>query len=620
MRFSSNKPSLMSGLCAVALTAMSATAGLYQNTYTASADFELGVLDGVNATEVADQLQLNKTATTFPFAWIANSGEGTVSKIDTQTGVEVARYQTGPNGGADSPSRTAVDVDGNCWGANRAYGMQGTVVKIMAEGGVNTSTGPGDVKAWGTDDRVVLSVNVGGWNGLPRSMAIDKDGYVWVGLFNEQRYAVLDPTTGAEIASVPVQGINGPYGAAIDKNGILWSACLYWGLDKVDTVARTYLKSYATPYGGGYGVVVDANGYVWLGAHTLQGVYRFDPVNETFQYCLSGGYSSGRGVCVAPDGDVWMALGYGWPNNLVAKYDGAGNLLATYQVGSNPSGVGTDSDGNIIVVCQDSWDVYKLNEADGSVMWRTPVGVTPYTYSDFTGYILRNITKKTGTWTVIFDSGVAGTPWGKAGWNSLEPADTSVAVQVRSADTIGGLDSQTWLDVVNDTSFGPINGQFIQIKARLTTGTDESPILYDLTIQTANQPPDCSKARPSVATLWPANNKFVPVQVLGVTDPDGDPVTITITGIRQDEPVNTFGDGSFTPDGKGVGTSALELRAERAGTAKVPGNGRVYHVFFTASDGRGGECSGEVQVTVPHDMNKPALDGGALYDSTALKP
>jgi hypothetical protein len=476
---------------------MSATAGLYQKTYTTTADFELGVLDGVNATEVANQLQLNRIPTTFPFAWIANSAEGTVSKIDTRTGVEVARYLTGPNGGGDNPSRTAVDVDGNCWVANRAFGIQGTVIKIMAEGGVNTSTGPGDVKPWGLDERVVLSVPVGSVNGIPRALAIDKDGNVWVGLFNEQRYVVLDPTTGGQIASVPVQGINGPYGAAIDKNGILWSACLYWGLDKVDTATRTYTKSYATPYGGGYGVVVDANGFVWLGAHGNQGVYRFDPVTEIYQYCLSAGYSSGRGVCVAPDGDVWVALGYGSPNNLVAKYDSAGNLLATYPVGWNPSGVGTDSDGNIIVVCQDSWDVYKLNEADGSVMWRTPVGATPYTYSDFTGYILRNNTMKTGTWTVIFDSEVTGTPWGKAIWNSLEPTDTSVAVQVRSADVIGALDSQPWLEIVNGVSFGPIHGQYIQIKARLTTGTEESPILYDLNIQTANQPPDVSNVYPS---------------------------------------------------------------------------------------------------------------------------
>lgn len=586
-------------------------AGAYEKTYTTTADFELGVFDGVNATDVADQLQLNKIPTTFPFAWIANSGEGTVSKIDTQTGIEVARYLTGPNGGAESPSRTAVDEDGNCWVANRAFGLQGTVVKIMASGGVNTSTGPGDVKPWGADDRVVLSVPVGNPNGVPRALAIDQGGNIWVGLYNEVRYVVLDPT-GAVIASVPVAG--NPYGAAIDRNGILWSANLGWGLDKVDTIARAYLKSYYS--GGGYGVVADSNGFVWLGAYGSGGVYKFDPSTEVFQYCPSPNVWCGRGVCEAASGNIWVAMGYGWPNNLVAKYDSAGNLLATYPVGQNPCGVGTDSDGNIIVVCQDSWDVYKLNEADGSVMWRTPVGVVPYTYSDFTGYIVRNITKKTGTWTVIFDSEVLGTPWGKASWTSLEPTDTSVTVQVRAADSVPDLELQPWLDVANDVNFGPINGQYIQIKARLSTTTEESPILYDLTIQTANQPPDCSQAYPSLARLWPPNHKFVAIEVLGVTDPDGDPVTITISGIRQDEPVNTYGDGDFAPDGTGVGSSTAQVRAERSGTAKVPGNGRMYHIYFTADDGRGGECSGVVLVGVPHDVKDAVIDGGPIYDST----
>lgn len=593
-------------------------AGVYEQTYTTTADFDLGVYDGVNATDVADQLQLNKIPTTFPFAWIANSGEGTVSKIDTQTGIEVARYLTGPNGGADSPSRTAVDEDGNCWVANRAFGLQGTVVKIMAAGGVDrngngmidTSTGPGDVKAWWEDERVVLAVNVGGWNGVPRALAIDQNGNIWVGLYNEVRYVVLDPT-GAEIASVPVAG--NPYGAAIDRSGILWSARLGWGLDKVDTAAQAYVKSYWA--GGGYGVVADSNGFVWLGAYGGSGVYKFDPVAEVFQYCPSPVWC-GRGVCEAASGNIWVAMGYGWPNNVVAKYDSAGNLLATYPVGQNPCGVGTDSDGNIVVVCQDSWDVYKLNEADGSVMWRTPVGVTPYTYSDFTGYIVRNITKKTGTWTVIFDSEALGTPWGKAAWTSLEPTDTSVTVQVRAADSIPDLELQSWLDVANDVSFGPINGQYIQIKARLSTTTEESPILYDLTIQTANQPPDCSGAYPSLARLWPPNHEFVAIEVLGVTDPDDDPVTITIDAIWQDEPVNTVGEGNFAPDGKGVGTSTAQVRAERSGTKKVPGNGRMYHISFTADDGRGGECSGEVLVGVPHDVKDAVIDDGPIYDST----
>jgi hypothetical protein len=74
------------------------------------------------------------------------------------------------------------------------------------------------------------------------------------------------------------------------------------------------------------------------------------------------------------------------------------------------------------------------------------------------------------------------------------------------------------------------------------------------------------------------------------------------------------GPGKNHPDGKGVGTSTAEVRAERDGK----GDGRVYHIGFTADDGNGGTCSGVVLVGVPHDKggaNDP-VDGGALYDST----
>jgi hypothetical protein len=131
-----------------------------------------------------------------------------------------------------------------------------------------------------------------------------------------------------------------------------------------------------------------------------------------------------------------------------------------------------------------------------------------------------------------------------------------------------------------------------------------------------NEPPDCSLAYPSMATLWPANHRLTPIEVMGVSDPDGDAVSIAITSIWQDEPVDTYGDGRFTPDGQGVGTSTAQVRAERAGTPRVPGNGRVYHIYFSADDGHGGMCTGEVRVAVPHDQNEPAVDDGALYDST----
>ena len=96
-------------------------------------------------------------------------------------------------------------------------------------------------------------------------------------------------------------------------------------------------------------------------------------------------------------------------------------------------------------------------------------------------------------------------------------------------------------------------------------------------------------------------------------DPDGNSVSITIDSIFQDEPVNELGDGNTLPDGRGVGTDKAEVRAERAGT----GNGRVYHIEFTADDGCDGFCSGEIEVGVPHDYQYVPVDDGAVYDSTA---
>jgi predicted extracellular nuclease len=140
--------------------------------------------------------------------------------------------------------------------------------------------------------------------------------------------------------------------------------------------------------------------------------------------------------------------------------------------------------------------------------------------------------------------------------------------------------------------------------------SDHDPVIVGLDL---NQPPDCSQAAPSIDTLWPVNHEFVAVDVLGVTDREGDPLTLTITGIWQDEPVDDTGDGSFAPDGAGVGTPTAEVRAERAGT----GNGRVYHIAFRADDDYG-SCSAELLVGVPKSQgsNGAPVDDGALYDST----
>jgi hypothetical protein len=149
---------------------------------------------------------------------------------------------------------------------------------------------------------------------------------------------------------------------------------------------------------------------------------------------------------------------------------------------------------------------------------------------------------------------------------------------------------------------------------RATVGGTEHT-LASTTLVVVNERPDCSEAGASVGTLWPPNHAFHPVTVQGVTDPDGDPVTVTIAEVRQDEPAEAKGDGNTCPDANGTGTSTVSVRAERSGQ----GDGRVYHLRFVASDGRGGSCEGVATVCVPHDQGhgSECVDQGPVYSSTS---
>ncbi len=135
-----------------------------------------------------------------------------------------------------------------------------------------------------------------------------------------------------------------------------------------------------------------------------------------------------------------------------------------------------------------------------------------------------------------------------------------------------------------------------------------------ITVTSVNDAPVCNAMVPSVSVLWPPNHQFEPVTVSGVTDEEGNAITISITSIFQDEPTNGTGDGDTSPDGQGIGSNTAQVRAERKGN----GNGRFYHIGLTASDGEGGSCTATVKVSVPKNQGKKgaAVDDGPLYNST----
>lgn len=543
-------------------------------TYTSDADFDLGVMLGVNHDAPNnDQLQLNENAGILPFMWVANAGEDTVSKWDvTDNGVtqgrEVARYKTffSPNNAfnahgawdGSAPSRTAVDADGNVYVVNRMFqGGKPIVFKILATGGIDrngngvidTSTdtnGDGVISASETknltdlngngvidnsdlqDERIAWVSYVGDVNGVGRSLCIAPSGELWVGNFNTRNYYQVDPATGAQLAGPYQVGVN-PYGCAIDSNGILWSAALGNRIGTLNTNApasnlTTYVHS-----GTNYGITT-ANGLVYVALYSGGLSYAvFDPSTNTFTYpAYSKGATVGARDNIISVGVLASGEVYGTRHNAgLYKFQPDGT-----RIWYTPSGIGsTDSRGAIIDSNGNVWSnhvganrIQKFDGNTGAFLGHFPTGRHPYTYSDATGQVAASSTTPVGYWTVVKDSGVPAADWTSVSWNGDTPTDSSITVSVRAADVEADLDFQTYVPVTNGGDPVP-NGRYIQVQVKLTAASDEtSPVLYDLTVEAkTNEPPTIGVDADDVTV----NEGGTATNGGPVSDPDGDALTLT---------------------------------------------------------------------------------------------
>ncbi len=325
--------------------------------------------DGVG-TDPNGDLVLDSSTIMNHYLWIANDHAGTVTKIDTRTGAEVARYasvtharvinHTGNNfpawdagtagGGyaSNRPSRTAVDFYGDVWVANRAPDSQPTITKILnsttdcvdynMNGVIDTSrdvngdrvidpANPAEFFAE-ADECIKFTVVVGAINSWQaRALAIDagmpvmgqrNPGNVWVGMFTEQAFYQINGETGALMQRVPATGtfqaalgvpVN-PYGAAIDGMGRLWAPSNCCG--------ATYLTRIDTTQ---------------------------NPATFTRTAMQSGGGS--YGITVDLMDRVWLG---GWPQNVMYRYTPATDTWTTATItgpGWGVRGVGIDTRGNV---------------------------------------------------------------------------------------------------------------------------------------------------------------------------------------------------------------------------------------------------------------------------------
>jgi hypothetical protein len=123
--------------------------------------------------------------------------------------------------------------------------------------------------------------------------------------------------------------------------------------------------------------------------------------------------------------------------------------------------------------------------------------------------------------------------------------------------------------------------------------------------------PVCNGAA-SQGVIWPPDHRMVAETIVGM-DPT---LSVVVMKIQQDEPVEMLGSGNTEPDGYGLYGPTAYVRAERSGL----GTGRIYVIWYTATDPYGQQCTGSVQVQVPHDQGQglTPVDTQHRYDSTLL--
>jgi hypothetical protein len=359
----------------------------------------------------------------FSYAWPANTGENTVSKINTLTVMEEGRYLTQPAGvSGGSPSRTSVNLNGAVAVANRGDsgtpGASGiTVIAAREEdcidhdgdGTITTSSGFGDVLPWGEDECVLwhtpfdeVSNRPVAWTSgtLNRDTCKWEGADVWTGTSvgnpadtTQAHVYLLDGETGEIEQEVLIAGwcegdARTLYGGAVDSNNDFWFVGAYTncvGHVSYDDLSYEVIVGGSTPYG----MIVDSKDRVWKANGTMS---RYDPATATWMQasCNQGCTALAQG----PDGGIWVGGAGSTPYTVFHVDPETMVVLGGWSPAELPGldmpwGLSFDAEGYLWAIEMGN-QVYKIDIETGE-HWIFDNSAFMYTYSDFTGYGLSNV-------------------------------------------------------------------------------------------------------------------------------------------------------------------------------------------------------------------------------------
>jgi streptogramin lyase len=488
--------------------------------------------------------------------WVSHYSNARVSKV-SKTGTVLGTFGTG-----SLPRGVAVTADDNVWVANTS---SNTVTRLTNAG------------------TLVAHIPVGSG---PTGVSVDADGNVWSANMNANTASRIDPATNTVDMTVSLGAGAGPYNYS-DMTGSTitappsagtWTIVHDSGVDDApwgnvswnastpgdssiavsaasSTDASCTTFNVAQPVTNGVDLTVDDGQCLRIVVNFTRASTGESPIltdltvaaflNEPPTADAGGPYTVDEGSSVTldasgssdPDGDP---LTYEWDLTNDGNFGDASGVTVTFDGIDGPS-VHTVS----VRVCDPS------NECDVATTTVTVLNVPPTADAGANQTVLRNqVVSLSGTWTD--PAGAADAPYDWS-WDLDGDGNPDISGSTAYGDVIGAT-----------TSFALPGLYTLTFSVTDKDGGSDSATVV---IEVVNQAPSCGAAAPSIATIWPPNHQMVDINILGVTDDDGDSISIVIDSIFQDEPVFGVGDGNFGPDGAGVGTSTAQVRAERSGRA-----------------------------------------------------
>ncbi|WPV01635.1 beta-propeller fold lactonase family protein [Mucilaginibacter sp. cycad4] len=351
--------SLASGAASTAIT-FTGTA----NTYTwindnpgiglaASGVGNIGSFITKNATGSPIKATITVTPYLNSYAYIANSGDGTVSVINTASNAVVAIVPVGsgavgvvatPNGkkvyvtdhysNTVSVINTASNTVSSTIEVNSSYGIavnpDGSRVYV-------TNNGPGTVTVINTlTDQKVAVIPVGPF---PDGIIVSPDGgRVYVANSNSNDVSVIDAVTNSVVATITVGSL--PQGIVISPDGKRLYVSNY-GASSVSVVdLSTAMVTAVVPVGANpTAMAINADGsHVYVANSTTNTISIINSITNSVEGSISVGKNP-EGVSVSPDGSNIYVTNF--DDNTVSVINATNNtVIKTIQVGVNPVSLG----------------------------------------------------------------------------------------------------------------------------------------------------------------------------------------------------------------------------------------------------------------------------------------